>query len=199
MHSNMAKLTYEQQRSIYYTIMETVGQQLKKSLKLDELSNKTVHSAADKANKKMQKLLRRKDNGEYYIDSAAFEKYLSEIKNPARLKRLKKLYAAGKLADYILRQTHFISTIANSDLEWFRENTDISLSPEFFDDAGSNAWGAAYKNTTRKPTKQEHEFYRFFTSMGTDTAGMDPEDVKKYRAAWRHFYIATMGVDPAGL
>ena len=195
----MAKLTYEQQRSIYYTIMEAVSKELKKSLKLNELSNTTVHSAADKAHEKMQKLLRKNDKGEYFIDPSAFEKYISEIKNPARVNRLKKLYAAGKLADHILRQTHFISTVANSDLEWFRDNTDISLSPEFFDSENDKAWGAAYKNTTRKPTKQEHDFYRFFTSMGTDTSDMDPEDVKKFRSAWRRFYIETMGVDPAGL
>ena len=192
-------LTYEQKRSIYYTVMESFAKQLKKSLKLDELSNETVHSAAEKVQKKMQKLIRKDDQGKYYIDEAAFKEYLAQIKNPARIRRLKKLYAEGKLANFIIRQGHVLSTVANSDLEWFRDNTDISLSPEFFEDAGGNAWGVDYKNTDRKPTKDEHDFYRFFTSMGQDTSGMAPEDVKRYRSAWRQFYISTMGIDPAGL
>ena len=177
-----------EKRSIYETVMGQMGKTLWKHL--NELSNETVKSAAKKASEKMHSLLRKDEtSGKYFIDEKKFQEYIDSLTNEARKQRLMKLYKEGKLVDKIISQTHMLATVANSDLEWFRDNTDISLSPEFFKSETSGdtvkAWGAEYKTSNRKPTKDEHDFYRFFTSMGTDTSGMEPENIKRYKAAWR--------------
>jgi hypothetical protein len=86
--------------------------------------------------------------------------------------------------------------MANSDFEWFREHYDeykVPLSPEFLEGNG-DSYGM--KTTKREPTEDEHNFYRFFVSMGTDTDGMKPEDVQRYQKAWRQYYIDTLNIDP---
>lgn len=195
-------LSDDEKRGIYETVMGQMGKTLWKHL--NELSNETVKDASKKASARMNQLLRKDEKtGKYTVDEKKFQEYLDSLTNEARKKRLMRLYKEGKLADKIISQTHMLCTVANSDLEWIRDNTDISLSPEFFQSETSGdtvqAWGAEYKTSSRKPTKDEHDFYRFFTSMGTDTSGMTPENIKRYKAAWREFYIATMGIDPIGL
>jgi hypothetical protein len=203
----MIKLTKEEKKQVYYAVMESLQNMLLNHL--NELSNYTVKNAAEKALVRQNKLLRRDPaTDKYVVDKDAFKKYLEGIKNPAERKRLIKLYNNKMLADKIISQCHMLSTVANSDLEWFRENTDISLSPEFFQSSdqqfnavgnNSKAWGTTTKFTPRKPTKDEHDFYRFFSSMGTDTEGMSEENIERYRKAWRDFYLATMGIDPMTL
>lgn len=198
----MLKITKEEKKQLYYSVMETLQNMLLK--RLNELSNATVHAAAEEASARMNKLLTRDpETGKYIVDRDEFEKYIATIKNEAQKRRWIKLFNNDQLANKIISQTHILSTVANSDLEWFRENTDISLSPEFFmsSDGSKNvdAWGSSYKTSERKPTKDEHDFYRFFTSMGTDTEGMTPENIERYRVAWRNFYEETMGIDPMSI
>lgn len=203
----MLKLTKEEKKKIYYDVMEALQTMLLNQL--NELSNFTVKKAAEKASVRMNKLLQRDPaTDKYIINKDAFKEYLESIKNPAERKRLIKLYNNDMLVNKIISQAHMLSTVANSDLEWFRENTDISLSPEFFQSSdmqgnaignNANGWGSAYKTASRKPTKDEHDFYRFFSTMGTDTAGMTEENIERYRKAWREFYLATMGIDPMSL
>jgi len=127
----MLKLTKEEKKKVYYDVMEALQTMLLNQL--NELSNFTVKKAAEKALVRQNKLLRRDPaTDKYVIDKDAFKEYLEGIKNPAERKRLIKLYNNDMLVNKIISQAHMLSTVANSDLEWFRENTDISLSPEFF-------------------------------------------------------------------
>jgi hypothetical protein len=127
----MIKLTKEEKKQVYYAVMESLQNMLLNHL--NELSNYTVKKASEKALVRQNKLLRRDPaTDKYIVDKDAFKEYLEGIKNPAERKRLIKLYNNKMLADKIISQCHMLSTVANSDLEWFRENTDISLSPEFF-------------------------------------------------------------------
>ena len=129
----------------------------------------------------------------YQINSDNFEKYLNTITNNNQKKRLLKLYQSGKLASILLRRQHVFATIANNNLGWFSEH-NISISPEFFECEG-NAWTSSYKNTTRKPTEDEHKFYRYYQSAGTDTIGMTQEEVDRYHKIFRQFFLDTTGLD----
>ena len=119
----------------------------------------------------------------YQINSDNFEKYLSLLTNNKQKERLLKLYQSGKLVGLLLRRQHVFATMANNNLEWFAEH-NISISPEFYDSEGT-AWTSSYKNTTRKPTDDEHKFYRYFQSSGTDTIGMTPEEIERYHKIFR--------------
>ena len=67
---------------------------------LNELSNYTVKTAAEKALLRQNKLLRRDYATEkYVVDKDAFKEYLESIKNPSERKRLIKLYNNKMLAD----------------------------------------------------------------------------------------------------
>ena len=191
--------------------MEQVTKIINNDKRLFELSNSTVHKAAEKSRIKNMQILKRvadKDGvygNSFEIDKDKFKEFLGTL-NPAQRSRYVKLAKSGKLVSMLLRQAHILGTVANSDLEWFRDNTDISLSPEFFQSTDMNfnaigkndaSWGTTRQE--RKPTKDEHDFYRFFISMGTDVEGMSPENIERYRNAWKNFYIETMGVDPTAI
>ena len=117
--------------------MEQVTKIINSNKQLFELSNSTVHKAAEKSRIKNMKILKRASNSEgvygnsYEIDKDKFKEFLATL-NPAQRNRYLKLAKNGKLVPMLLRQAHILGTVANSDLEWFREHTDISLSPEFF-------------------------------------------------------------------
>ena len=192
-------------------VMEQITKIINSNKQLFELSNNTVHKAAEKSRIKNMQILKRVSNSEgvygnsFEIDEDKFKEFLATL-NPAQRNRYLKLAKNGKLVPMLLRQAHILGTVANSDLEWFREHTDISLSPEFFQSTDGNfnaigkndaSWGTTRQE--RKPTKDEHDFYRFFISMGTDVEGMTPENIERYRNAWRNFYIETMDVDPTAI
>jgi hypothetical protein len=190
----MSIMTLEEKKQIYYSVMRSVKKMLDQQL--NELKATTVKSAAKKASERFNKLVRYNDTTkEYFIDPDAFKEYIATIKEPALKKRFIKLYNEDKLADRLVAQTHILSNISQSDLEWIRDNTDISLSPEFFE-GNEQSYGKGYKNTSRKPTRDEHDFFRFFNSCGTDTEGMTPENIERYRKAWRGFIEYTLGIDP---
>lgn len=184
------KLTERERRKLYGMIMESIGELV--ANRIYELSTNTVRDAAEKVT--VKSTLLRGDNGE--VDEEKLEAYLKSQDNPAYVRRIRKLYKDGLLKKHIIRQQHILGTMANVDLEWFREHFDeykVPLSPEFIQ-GDEKAFGM--KTTDRKPTKDEHDFYRFFISEGTDIEGMKPEDIKRYRKAWRAFYIDTLGIDP---
>ena len=192
-------LSKEEKREIYNAIMEAVQPVFKKFL--NELSFETVQRAQKAVAARNLSLVDDKTSNAssssmgagWKIDKDNFKKYLSQIENPKQRERLIRLFKEGKLEKYLIRQQHYFSTMANSNIEWFRDNTDISLSPEFFE----GAYSEGYKNTDRKPTKDEHDFYRYFNSFGTDTDGMTPENIERYKDAFCRFYKETMGVDPS--
>lgn len=191
-------LSYKEKVSIYNSIMESVAPMIQNLLL--ELSQETVDSAARKATQRNLELLQfvgpdgvsgGNMGGGYKIDPAKFKTYIARVDNPKRKERLIKMYKDGTLGDYLLRQKHYFSTIALNKIEWFRDNTDISLSPEFYE--GTYSTGS--ERPTRKPTRDEHDFYRYFSSMGQDTEGMSKKDIKRYRDAFCRFYEQTQGVD----
>ena len=186
------KLPRETKIQLYNVIMEKLAVSVRQHL--NELSTQTVKNASDKVKLKSRLLISDNDHNE--VDEEKFKEYISKQTNPAYVRRLQKLYDEGTLAKHILRQQHIINTMANSDFEWFREHYDeykVPLSPEFLEGNG-DSYGM--KTTKREPTEDEHNFYRFFVSMGTDTDGMKPEDVQRYQKAWRQYYIDTLNIDP---
>ena len=166
---------------------------------LNEISMNAVNKASNKHNAITKLLL--EPNGKnssniednYQINSDNFEKYLGSLNNEAQKKRLLKLYQSGQLVGLLLRRQHVFGTIANGNLAWFSEH-NISISPEFYESEGK-AWTANYKNTSRKPTEDEHKFYRYFQSAGTDTIGMTLEEVDRYHKIFRQFFLDTTGID----
>lgn len=191
-------LSEQDKKNIYKEVMEAVTPIFTKYL--NELNYETVHRAQKAVAKRNLELIDKNSQSAssgmgagWKVDPDCLRKYLEQIDNPRQRERLARLYKEGQLEKYLLRQQHYFSTMANNNLEWFRDNTDISLSPEFFEGAYSDG----YKNTERKPTKEEHDFYRYFNSFGADTEGMSAEEVAKYKDAFCRFYEATMGVDPS--
>ena len=192
-------LSKKDKKEIYDAVMESVQPIFRKLL--NELNFETVRRAQREVSARNLSLIDDKSHTSnqssmgagWKVDPEKFKDYLSHIKNPKQRERLIRLYKEGQLEKYLIRQQHYFSTFANNNLEWFRDNTDISLSPEFFEGAYSDG----YKNTERKPTKDEHDFYRYFNSFGADTDGMTPENVERYKDAFCRFYKETMGVDPS--
>ena len=192
-------LSDKDKREIYDAVMESVQPVFRKFL--NELNFETVQRAQRAIADRNREIIDAVNTtsttssmgADWKVDPEKFKKYLATIKNPKQRERLIRLYKEGQLEKYLARQQHYFATFANNNLEWFRDNTDISLSPEFFDGAYSDG----YKNTDRKPTKDEHDFYRFYNSFGEDTEGMSPENIERYKEAFCRFYKETMGVDPS--
>ena len=46
----------------------------------------------------------------------------------------------------------------------------------------------------RKPTKEEHDFYKYMTSMGQDIDGIPHDDLVRYREAFCRLYDEVMGI-----
>ena len=164
---------------------------------LFELSQETVDSASRKAAQRNLDLLaftkdgvatRTMGNG-YEFDDDKFEKYIKTVENPKRRERLIRMYSDGTLGDYLLRQQHYFATMSNSKIEWLRDNTDVPISPEFYE-------GIEIKKSAseRKPTKEEHDFYKYMTSMGQDIDGIPHDDLVRYREAFCRLYDEAMGI-----
>ena len=136
---------------------------------LFELSQETVDSASKKA-------------AQRNLDLLAF------TKNGVAT-RLIRMYSDGTLGDYLLRQQHYFATMSNSKIEWLRDNTDVPISPEFYE-------GIEIKKSRSdcKPTKEEHDFYKYMTSMGQDTDGIPHDDLVRYREAFCRLYDEAMGI-----
>lgn len=188
-------LSREDKKTIYEGVMESLYTVVDRML--NELSQATVDSASQKVAKRNLDLLSMAGNGVirkdgktgYQIDDAKFKKYIETVDNPKRRERLTKMYQDGTLADYLLRQQHYFATMSLNKLEWLRDNTDVPISPEFYE--GTYSQGTV---TDREPTKEEHDFYRYMTSMGTDTAGISHDDLVRYRNAFCRFYDETQGI-----
>lgn len=149
---------------------------------LNELSHQTIMNAVD-AHRTKHTVLKNEDG---VITKDRLKKFIKD-KNPSIQKRYIKLWKEGKLEDYLIRQTHLFATVANSGFEWIRDNTDVPISPEFFE-GDENSWGKGYKNTKRKPTKDEHDFYRFVSSGMSDVDGLTEEQIQRYTDAMMRFF-----------
>ena len=164
---------------------------------LFELSQETVDSASKKAAQRNLDLLAftkngvatRSMGGGYEIDDDKFEKYIKTVENPKRRERLIRMYSDGTLGDYLLRQQHYFATMSNSKIEWLRDNTDVPISPEFYEGIETKK-----SPSDRKPTKEEHDFYKYMTSMGQDTDGIPHDDLVRYREAFCRLYDEAMGI-----
>lgn len=192
-------LTQQDRKEIYDEVMEAVRPIFEKYL--NELNYETVHRAQKAVARRNTEILDRNNasvptsqmGAGWKVDPEKLKAYLRQIDNPKQRERLVRLYKEGRLEKYLLRQQHYFATMANNNLEWFRDNTDISLSPEFFEGAYSDG----YENTRRQPTRDEHDFYRYFNSFGADTEGMTAENVARYKDAFCRFYQETTGIDPS--
>ena len=189
------RLSKEDKVRIYNGVMESLHTTVTNVL--NELSQQTVDNAARKTAKRNLDLLSltqtgvfRKMRSGWKIDPKKFEAYIETVDNPKRKERLVKMYKNNTLADYLLRQQHYFATMALNKLEWLRDNTDVPISPEFYEGAYSDGRSVS----DRKPTKEEHDFYRYMTSMGTDTEGINHDDLVRYRDAFCRFYDETQGI-----
>lgn len=144
---------------------------------INELKHETVLNAVNKLRSNRNALL---FNG-VDITEDTMRSFLKD-KKPAQKRRYIKLWKSGKLLDRMVRQEHLFATVTNTGLEWLRDNTDIPISPEFFE-GNEKSWGKGYHNTDRKPTKDEHDFYRYFSIGMQDTEGMSEETVMRYSNA----------------
>ena len=185
-------LSKEDKKEIYKAVMEAVAPVVKK--RLMELSQQTIDSAADKSAKRNQFLLNIASHGvailngdKVKIDPEALKKFL-EDKNPKFRERIMKMYKDGSFGKYLIQQKHNLTTMSHSKMEWFRDNTDVPLSPEFFVGMTDS------KRPQRKPTKEEDQFYKYFTSMGQDTEGLTPEQKKRFRDAFCRYYDEAQGM-----
>ena len=154
---------------------------------INELKHETVLNAVNKLRSNRNALL---FNG-VDITEDTMRSFLKD-KNPAQKRRYIKLWKSGKLLDRMVRQEHLFATVTNTGLEWLRDNTDIPISPEFFE-GNEKSWGKGYRNTDRKPTKDEHDFYRYFSSGMQDTEGMSEETVMRYSNAVERLFNFLLG------
>ena len=131
---------------------------------INELKHETVLNAVNKLRSNRNALL---FNG-VDITEDTMRSFLKD-KNPAQKRRYIKLWKSGKLLDRMVRQEHLFATVTNTGLEWLRDNTD------------------------RKPTKDEHDFYRYFSSGMQDTEGMSEETVMRYSNAVERLFNFLLG------
>lgn len=102
---------------------------------INELKHETVLNAVNKLRSNRNALL---FNG-VDITEDTMRSFLKD-KNPAQKRRYINLWKSGKLLDRMVRQEHLFATVTNTGLEWLRDNTDIPISPEFFE-GNEKSWG----------------------------------------------------------